>query len=141
MATTHKKVIEGSQFEGMRYANLVYENEILIIQQTQFNNKTLINNLIDSYNRLVREYKIEKEMCRQKIISKLNSNTKDFMPVSQQIENEEVSLKDNKDIKTSMETKMKHKKERNWKEVKYKTIMKTNLKDDRNYRSKRNKED
>ena len=52
IATTYKKVIEGSQFEGMKYANLVYENGLLIIQQTQFNNKILINNLIDSYDRL-----------------------------------------------------------------------------------------
>ena len=32
MATTYKKVIEELWFEGMRYANLIYENEILIIQ-------------------------------------------------------------------------------------------------------------
>ena len=40
-----------------------------------------------------------------------------------------------------METKAKRKEERNWKEVKHKTIMKTNLKDDMNYRSKRDEED
>ena len=31
IATIYKKVIEGSWFKGMRYANLVYENRILII--------------------------------------------------------------------------------------------------------------
>ena len=54
ISTTYKKVIEGSWFEGMKYVNLVYENELLIIQQAQFNNEILINNLIDSYNRLAR---------------------------------------------------------------------------------------
>ena len=82
MTTTCKKAIEGLWFKGMRYANLVYENRILTIQQTQFNNETLINNLIDSYDRLVQEYNIEREMHRQKIISKLNSNAKDFTLVS-----------------------------------------------------------
>ena len=53
MITTYKKAIEGLWFEGIRYANLVYENRILTIQQTQFNNETLINNLIDLYDRLV----------------------------------------------------------------------------------------
>jgi shikimate kinase len=31
MVTIYKKVIEGSWFKGMRYANLVYKNRILII--------------------------------------------------------------------------------------------------------------
>ena len=32
ITTTYKKAIEGSWFEGMRYANLVYENGILTIK-------------------------------------------------------------------------------------------------------------
>ena len=64
MLTTYKKVIEGSWFEGMKYANLVYKNGLIIIYQTQFNNEILINNLMNSYDRLAREYKIEKEMHR-----------------------------------------------------------------------------
>ena len=32
ITTIYKKAIEGSWFEGMRYANLVYENGILTIQ-------------------------------------------------------------------------------------------------------------
>ena len=80
-------------------------------------------------------------MHRQKIISKLNSNAKDFTPSSQRNKKKEVSLKDNKGIKTSMEMKAKRNKERNQKEVKCKATMKTNLKDDINYRSKRDKED
>ena len=34
---------------------------------------------MDLYDRLTQEYKMEKEMRKQKIISKLNSNAKDFI--------------------------------------------------------------
>ena len=80
-------------------------------------------------------------MLRQKIISKLNSNAKDFTPLFQRNKKKEVPLKDNKGIKTSTEMKVKRKEERNWKELKCKTIMKTNFKDNMNYRSKRDEED
>ena len=77
---------------------------------------------------MAREYKIEKEMRRQKIISKLNSNTKNFTPLSQRNENEEVSLRDNKSTKISMEMKAKCKEDRHWKAVKCKTIIRRTLK-------------
>ena len=60
-----------------------------LIQQTQFNNEILINNLIDSYDRLAWEYKMEKEMRRQKIISKLNSNAKEYTLLYKRNKNKE----------------------------------------------------
>jgi len=40
----------------------------------------LIKNLIDSYDRLAKECKREKNIRRQKIILNLNSNTKEYTP-------------------------------------------------------------
>ena len=64
MVAIYKKVIEGSWYERIRYANLICDNILLIIKQILFNSKILINNLIDSHKRLAKEYKIEKDMRR-----------------------------------------------------------------------------
>ena len=36
--------------------------------------------MIDSYNGLVKQYKREKDIRRQKIVSKINSNAKEYIP-------------------------------------------------------------
>ena len=76
-------------------------------------------------------------MRRQKIISKLNSNAKNFVSVSQRNENKELSLRDNKSMRISAETKAKGNKDRNWKEVQCKTPTRENFRDKTKYRSKR----
>ena len=57
----------------MKYATLIFENGLLIIKQTSFNSKTLINKLVDLYDRLSKVCKQEKDFRRQKIISILNT--------------------------------------------------------------------
>ena len=64
MLNTHKKVIKESWCKGMKYANLIYENGLLIIRQVQCNSETLINDIIDTCNRLAKECKREKDMRR-----------------------------------------------------------------------------
>ena len=41
----------------MEYATLMFRNSLLMIKQTIFNSKMLINDLIDSYNILSSAYK------------------------------------------------------------------------------------
>ena len=48
----------------MKYINLTYKNRLLIIRQSPCNNEILINNMIDSHNRLAKEYKRERDMRR-----------------------------------------------------------------------------
>ena len=60
--------------------NLICKNSLLVIKQTSHKSKMLINNLIDLCDRLVIEYEREKAIRRQKIISNLNSNTKEHAP-------------------------------------------------------------
>ena len=73
-----QKVIKGSWYERIKYTDLIYENSLLIIRQTPCNSKILINNIIDLYDRLVKEYKRERDMRWQKIVSNLNYNTKEY---------------------------------------------------------------
>ena len=42
----------------------------------------MINNIIDSYDRLVKECKRERDMKRQKIATNLNYSTKEYMSIS-----------------------------------------------------------
>ena len=46
---------------GMRYAMLVCENGLLKVMQMLCNSKVLINDLIDTYDRLARLYQQEKD--------------------------------------------------------------------------------
>ena len=64
ISNTYQKVIEESWYERMKYTNLICKNRLLIIRQIPCNSKILINDLIDSCNRLVKECKREKDMRR-----------------------------------------------------------------------------
>ena len=66
----------------MKYTNSMCENGLLIIRQIPCNSKILINNMIDSCNRLVKEYKRERDMRRKKIVSNLNYSTKECISIS-----------------------------------------------------------
>ena len=127
MSTIHKKVIEGSWCEGMRYENIIYKNGLLIIKQTPFNSKSLINNLIDSYKRLEKEYKMKKDMRRQKIISKLNSNSKEYILIQEEKVNNTQSSVTTKSKVKDLKTKEYRKEENEQKEIKYKYLGKTTL--------------
>ena len=58
------------------------KNGLLIIRQIPCNSKILINNMIDSCNRLVKKCKRERDMRRQKIVSNLNYSTKEYILIS-----------------------------------------------------------
>ena len=48
----------------MKYTNLICKNSLLIIKQTLCNSETLINDMIDSCNKLVKECKREYNIRR-----------------------------------------------------------------------------
>ena len=41
----------------MKYVTLIFKKELLIIKQTSYNSKVLLNDLVDLYNRLIKTYK------------------------------------------------------------------------------------
>ena len=63
----------------MRYGFLSYKNGLLKVILIPYNNKVLINNLIDLYDRLVKLYEHKRYSRRQKIISSLNREAKEYV--------------------------------------------------------------
>ena len=86
----------------MRYTMLVYDNDLLKVIQILYNSEVLINNLIDLCIRLAKAYQQEKDLWRQKIISNLNRDTKEFVPLKKEYRkdknNNKVDLVINKQI-------------------------------------------
>ena len=73
---SHK--IQQSQINRIEYTTLTFKNRLLIIKQIINNSEKLINDLVDVYDRLAKEYKREYDIRRQKIISKLNYSGPEF---------------------------------------------------------------
>ena len=72
----------------MRYEFLSYKNRLLKVISIPCNSKVLINNFIDSHNRLVKLYEHERYLRRQKIISNLKSDAIEYAPMNMRKEEE-----------------------------------------------------
>ena len=116
----------GLQLHRMRYAMLECENRLSKVMQILYNSEVLINNLIDKCNRLARSYQKEKNLQRQKIISNLKREVKEYILINIGYEEKK------KDTMVNLEI-------YRWK-VYYnkrsiKSILHMNLKDDKKYGS------
>ena len=80
---------QGSWLYSIRYGFLSYENRLLKFIPALCNSEILINNLMDSFDRLAKLYEHEKYLRRQKITLNLNREAKEYVLIPMRNEEEQ----------------------------------------------------